>query len=34
MKLKESMAGKYFELAGKSSELVGTSFTIGKMKFR
>jgi hypothetical protein len=33
MKLEESKVGKYSELAGTCTELAGTSFTIGKMKF-
>jgi hypothetical protein len=32
--LEELMVGKYSKIAGMCSELAGTSFTIGKMKFR
>jgi hypothetical protein len=34
MKLEESMAGEDYELEKTCSELAGTYFTIGKIKFR
>jgi hypothetical protein len=34
MKLEELMVGKYSKIAGTCSKLAGTSFTIGKKKFK